>query len=75
VPEGITVGDPDQVAERIARWESIGVDRINFVVNSPGSVAQSDILASMRLFAAEVMPRFDRDSHPTSGPVAEVVVS
>jgi alkanesulfonate monooxygenase SsuD/methylene tetrahydromethanopterin reductase-like flavin-dependent oxidoreductase (luciferase family) len=58
IPEGIAIGDPARIAEAIARWESIGVDAINFIVNTVEAIPQEEVLASLRLFAAEVMPRF-----------------
>jgi alkanesulfonate monooxygenase SsuD/methylene tetrahydromethanopterin reductase-like flavin-dependent oxidoreductase (luciferase family) len=58
VPEGIAIGDPARIVESIARWESIGIDAINFIVNAVETIPQDEVLASMRLFAAEVMPRF-----------------
>ncbi len=58
IPEGIGVGDPDRLVSVIQRWESIGVDGINFLVNACETVPQADVLESMRLFAAEVMPAF-----------------
>ncbi|HLY82528.1 MAG TPA: LLM class flavin-dependent oxidoreductase [Acidimicrobiales bacterium] len=63
VPEGVAIGDPDKITEAIKVWESVGVDGINFVVNMAEVLSQADVLASMRLFAAEVMPRF-----ATAGP-------
>jgi alkanesulfonate monooxygenase SsuD/methylene tetrahydromethanopterin reductase-like flavin-dependent oxidoreductase (luciferase family) len=58
VPEGIAIGDPDEIAAVIRHWEAIGVDGINFLVNAMETVPQEEVLASMRLFAREVMPRF-----------------
>jgi alkanesulfonate monooxygenase SsuD/methylene tetrahydromethanopterin reductase-like flavin-dependent oxidoreductase (luciferase family) len=60
LPEGIAVGDPDHVLEVIRRWESIGVDGINFLVNGLETVPQAAVLDSMRVFASEVMPKFGR---------------
>ena len=58
IPEGICVGDPDRLVAVIQRWESIGVDGINFLLNACETVPQADVLQSMRLFATEVMPAF-----------------
>ncbi|MCU1376209.1 MAG: monooxygenase [Actinomycetia bacterium] len=58
IPEGIVVGDPDLIAAAIGRWESVGVDGVNFLVNALEVLPQDQVLESMRLFAAEVMPRF-----------------
>ena len=61
VPEGLTIGDPHRVAQAVRRGEEAGVDRINFLLNVPEMVPQEDVLASMRLFAREVMPQFQGD--------------
>ena len=58
VPEGLTVGDPEHVARAVRRWQEAGVDRINFLLNVVEMVPQEEVLASMRLFAREVMPQF-----------------
>lgn len=60
VPEGITVGNPQHVLETCKRWESIGVDGINFMIQSLETISQEQVLASLRLFAKEVMPHFRR---------------
>jgi alkanesulfonate monooxygenase SsuD/methylene tetrahydromethanopterin reductase-like flavin-dependent oxidoreductase (luciferase family) len=58
VPEGMAVGTPDQIVQAIQRWESIGVDGINFLLNACETLPQEQVLASLRLFAREVMPKF-----------------
>jgi hypothetical protein len=53
-----THGDPDTVAENIALLErELGIDYLvcKFYVNG---LSHQQILASMRLFAREIMPRF-----------------
>ena len=40
------------------RWESIGVDEINFLLNAVELLPQEQVLESLRLFAREVMPVF-----------------
>jgi alkanesulfonate monooxygenase SsuD/methylene tetrahydromethanopterin reductase-like flavin-dependent oxidoreductase (luciferase family) len=67
IPEGIIVGDPDRVARAIERWEAIGVDGINFLVNAMEVLPQEQVLESMRLFATEVMPRFRRTAAQEAG--------
>jgi alkanesulfonate monooxygenase SsuD/methylene tetrahydromethanopterin reductase-like flavin-dependent oxidoreductase (luciferase family) len=57
-PEGIAIGNPEQVTRELKKWESCGVDRVNFILNTAESIPQEQVLASLRLFAAEVMPRF-----------------
>jgi alkanesulfonate monooxygenase SsuD/methylene tetrahydromethanopterin reductase-like flavin-dependent oxidoreductase (luciferase family) len=58
VPEGLAYGDPDRVTEILKSWESAGTDRLIFLLNALETVPQAEVLASMRLFAEEVMPRF-----------------
>ena len=58
VPEGMCLGDPQQVIQAIKRWESIGVDEVNFLQNAVEVLPQEQVLDSMRLFAREVMPAF-----------------
>jgi alkanesulfonate monooxygenase SsuD/methylene tetrahydromethanopterin reductase-like flavin-dependent oxidoreductase (luciferase family) len=58
IPEGICVGDPKRIGEAIRRWESIGVDGINFILNGMEVIGQAAVLDSLRLFAREVMPQF-----------------
>ncbi|MFQ5699976.1 MAG: LLM class flavin-dependent oxidoreductase [Myxococcota bacterium] len=63
LPEGICVGDPEHVIRQIKDWESIGVDDINFLLNTSEQIPQGEVLDSLRLFAREVMPAFSsRDS-------------
>jgi alkanesulfonate monooxygenase SsuD/methylene tetrahydromethanopterin reductase-like flavin-dependent oxidoreductase (luciferase family) len=62
IPEGIGVGNPDRLISVIRRWESIGITGVNFFVNACEVIAQHDVLDSMRLFAAEVMPKFRDES-------------
>ena len=40
------------------RWEGVGIDGINFMLNALEEVPQADVVDSLRLFAAEVMPKF-----------------
>jgi len=58
VPEGVCVGDPAHIIDAIRHWESIGIDGINFLLNGLEVIPQEEVLASMRLFASEVMPAF-----------------
>jgi alkanesulfonate monooxygenase SsuD/methylene tetrahydromethanopterin reductase-like flavin-dependent oxidoreductase (luciferase family) len=58
IPEGLAVGDPDRIIQVIKKWESVGVDRINFLLNALETVPQEEVLASLRLFGKEVMPHF-----------------
>jgi hypothetical protein len=49
------------------RWEAIGVDRVNFLLNANETIPQADVLASLRLFAKEVMPAFKDTKGPENG--------
>ena len=57
VPEGIAVGSPDQIVKAIKVWESVGVDGVNFVINTTELIPQEKVLDSLRLFAREVLRR------------------
>ena len=61
IPEGICVGDPDIIVAALKRWESLGLTGINFLLNGLETIPQQQVLDSMRLFAAEVMPHFAED--------------
>jgi alkanesulfonate monooxygenase SsuD/methylene tetrahydromethanopterin reductase-like flavin-dependent oxidoreductase (luciferase family) len=65
VPQGQCWGDPQTVTAALKEWEAIGVDRINFMLNVAEIMPQDEVLASMRLFAREVMPHFDPDARRT----------
>jgi len=58
VPEGMCLGDPNQIIQAVKRWESVGVDQVNFLLNSVEVLPQEQVLESLRLFAREVMPAF-----------------
>jgi alkanesulfonate monooxygenase SsuD/methylene tetrahydromethanopterin reductase-like flavin-dependent oxidoreductase (luciferase family) len=60
VPEGVCIGDPPAIVRAIKEWESIGVDDVNFLLNAAEVLPQEQVLASLRLFAREVMPQFQR---------------
>ena len=57
-PEGIAVGNPDQVTRELKKWEATGVDRINFILNAAETIPQDEVLESLRVFARDVMPHF-----------------
>jgi alkanesulfonate monooxygenase SsuD/methylene tetrahydromethanopterin reductase-like flavin-dependent oxidoreductase (luciferase family) len=58
IPPGLAIGDPDRIINIIKKWEEIGVDGLNFVVQAIESVPQEDVLNSLRTFARQVMPKF-----------------
>lgn len=59
IPPGLAIGDPDRIINVIKKWESIGVDCLNFVVQATESLPQEAVLESLRTFARDVMPVFD----------------
>jgi hypothetical protein len=61
-PEGIAVGNPAQIIRELKKWEATGVDRVQFLLNAAETIPQQQVLDSLRLFAAEVMPHFTDDS-------------
>ena len=61
-PEGIAVGNPDQIVRELKKWEATGVDRVQFLLNAAEIIPQQQVLDSLRLFAEEVMPHFTDDS-------------
>jgi alkanesulfonate monooxygenase SsuD/methylene tetrahydromethanopterin reductase-like flavin-dependent oxidoreductase (luciferase family) len=69
-PEGLCIGNPDRIVEVVKKWESVGVDRVNFLLNCMETVPREEVLASLRLFAKEVMPKFggNRESGVGSRP-------
>jgi alkanesulfonate monooxygenase SsuD/methylene tetrahydromethanopterin reductase-like flavin-dependent oxidoreductase (luciferase family) len=56
--EGLALGGPERVIRALKKWEAVGVDRVNFLLNTMEVIPQADVLASLRLFAREVMPAF-----------------
>jgi alkanesulfonate monooxygenase SsuD/methylene tetrahydromethanopterin reductase-like flavin-dependent oxidoreductase (luciferase family) len=60
------VGDPDDCAEALRKWEAIGVDQL--IMGPSGSVYPHELLEkTVTLFGDEVIPRFDKDpEHSTS---------
>ena len=65
VPDALCIGDPARIIEAVKSWESVGVDRINFLLNAVETVPQQEVLDSLRLFAKEVMPAFGGSSQST----------
>jgi alkanesulfonate monooxygenase SsuD/methylene tetrahydromethanopterin reductase-like flavin-dependent oxidoreductase (luciferase family) len=63
---GAIVGTPDDCAQGIEKWNSIGIDQL--VMGPSGSTYGHDVLErTVKLFGDEVIPRFDTDpEHSTS---------
>ncbi len=59
-PEGIAIGNPARIIKAIKAWESTGADQVNFLLNALETVPQEQVLNSLRLFAKEVMPHFQK---------------
>ena len=57
-PEGIAIGNPEQVIRELKKWESTGVDLVNFILNANETIPQEQVLESLRTFGREVMPAF-----------------
>jgi hypothetical protein len=60
VPEGLCIGDPARILDVVKKWEAVGADRINFLLNAMETIPQEQVLDSLRLFAREVMPHFQK---------------
>ncbi|MCL0102111.1 LLM class flavin-dependent oxidoreductase [Dehalococcoidia bacterium] len=54
---GWCIGDPDKIKTQLARYEKLGFDHVLFNVQT-GMIPHEKIMASMELFAKEVMPQF-----------------
>jgi len=56
----VVVGDPDDCAKAIRKWEEIGADQLTFSPTT-NNLSSEVIVASMELFGKEVIPQFDKD--------------
>lgn len=59
-PEGIAIGNPDQVIRELKKWEATGIDIVNFMVNANEVIPQEQVLESLRVFGREVIPAFKK---------------
>ena len=59
--EGLGIGNPQRIIEAMKKWEACGVDRVNFILNCMEEIPPDKVLASLRLFATEVMPHFQAE--------------
>jgi hypothetical protein len=57
---GNGIGTPAQLIERLKQYQDAGVDQVIFVQQA-GRNTHADIIASLELFAAEVMPVMKAD--------------
>ena len=60
------MGNPARITREMKKWEAVGVDRVNFLLNALETVPQQKVLDSLRLFAKEVMPHFQGASDSAS---------
>jgi alkanesulfonate monooxygenase SsuD/methylene tetrahydromethanopterin reductase-like flavin-dependent oxidoreductase (luciferase family) len=67
--EGSVVGDPAHIVRELKRYEAIGVDTMNLILNFVECVPQEEVLRSLRLFAREVMPHFKDKTSPAQAAV------
>src|SRR5205823_10058820 len=51
------IGSPETLRARLRKWEETHVDQI-ILLNQAGMTTHEDIMDSLQLFAAEVMPEF-----------------
>src|SRR4029078_5606073 len=56
----VVVGDPDDCAKAIRRWEDIGAAQLTFSPTTT-NLSSEEIVSSMELFGKEVLPQFDKD--------------
>ncbi len=68
LPQGIAIGNPERIIRELKKWEAIGVDTVNFLLNAAEIIPQEEVLRSLRLFAKEVMPAF-ADTQPAQAAV------
>ena len=57
---GNGIGTPAQLIERLRQYQDVGVDQVIFIQQA-GRNTHDDIVASLELFAAEVMPTLKAD--------------
>jgi alkanesulfonate monooxygenase SsuD/methylene tetrahydromethanopterin reductase-like flavin-dependent oxidoreductase (luciferase family) len=52
------IGNPEDLIKTLKSWEGTGIDCVNFLLNANETVPQEEVLASLELFASQVMPKF-----------------
>ena len=67
-PEGIAIGNPEQVIRELKKWEATGVDLVNFILNATETIPQEEVLGVLRVFAREVMPPSPTDASTGASP-------
>jgi alkanesulfonate monooxygenase SsuD/methylene tetrahydromethanopterin reductase-like flavin-dependent oxidoreductase (luciferase family) len=56
----VVIGDPDDCAKAIRKWEEIGADQLCFSPTT-NNLPTEVVVESMELFGKEVIPQFDTD--------------
>src|SRR5260370_8160047 len=56
--EGMAYGDPARIIRAVKKWESLGVDCINFILNANDVVPPHQLTASPPLLPHAATPRF-----------------
>jgi alkanesulfonate monooxygenase SsuD/methylene tetrahydromethanopterin reductase-like flavin-dependent oxidoreductase (luciferase family) len=67
VPDGLCIGDPEEITRSLRRWEALGVDSAIFLVQYMECISQEEVLNSLRLFGKEVIPRFTHQRVDSAG--------
>jgi alkanesulfonate monooxygenase SsuD/methylene tetrahydromethanopterin reductase-like flavin-dependent oxidoreductase (luciferase family) len=71
VRQGTPIGDPEFCIKQLKWWEEVGVDRMVFLINTGETIRQEKVLASLRLFAREVMPAMTRNERAEAAKAQE----
>jgi alkanesulfonate monooxygenase SsuD/methylene tetrahydromethanopterin reductase-like flavin-dependent oxidoreductase (luciferase family) len=71
VREGTPIGDPEFCIKQLKWWEEVGVERMVFLFNTGETMRQEKVLASLRLFAREVMPAMTRNERAEAAKAQE----
>jgi len=53
-------GEPDEVAEQVAKYQTVGCDQVVFGLPSD-SLMEDEILEMLEVFGTKVIPQFDSD--------------
>ncbi len=61
LPVGQGIGNPDEVRDRMLKYQAVGVDQVGFIQQA-GWNRHEDICASLELFAERVMPDLVADN-------------
>jgi len=56
----ILCGEPDEVAEQVAKYQTVGCDQLVFGLPSD-SMAEDEVYEMLELFGSKVIPQFDTD--------------